>query len=215
MGDTLRYQPAYRRHLPHFQPPGATLFVTFRLADSLPVAMVRRLAHESEVRRQAIQALADDKEREAALYAEHRRQFGRFEALLDHAPCGRAWLRDPRVAGCLATLLRQADGQLYTLDATCIMPNHVHLVMTPLPCAGGYQSLARILHHIKGASALAANRLLEREGAFWQSESYDHVVRTPEELRRIVAYVLLNPVKAGLVATWQEWPWSYSRFGDL
>ncbi len=215
MGDTLRYQPAYRRHLPHFQPPGATLFVTFRLADSLPVAVVRQLAHEAEVCRQAIQALTDDKEREAALYAEHRRQFGRFEALLDHPQWGQAWLRDPRVADCLATILHEADGRLYTLDAYCIMPNHVHLVMTPLPCADGYQPLPRILHHIKGASASEANLLLERKGTFWQSESYDHVVRTPEELRRIVAYVLLNPVKAGLVARWQDWPWSYSRFGDL
>ena len=51
--------------------------------------------------------------------------------------------------------------------------------------------------------------MLKREGAFWQSESYDHVVRNDVELKRIIAYVLNNPVKAGLVENWQDWPYSY------
>ena len=107
------------------------------------------------------------------------------------------------------------DGQRYTLEAYCVMPNHVHLVMTPLAAENGYHALARIMYCIKRPTAIAANRLLGRQGPFWQSESYDHVVRNPDELRRIVAYVLLNPVKAGLVDTANRWLWSYSRSGAL
>ena len=45
-------------------------------------------------------------------------------------------------------------------------------------------------------------------GSFWQAESYDHVVRNGE-LERIISYVLENPVKAGLVEDWEQWPYTY------
>ncbi len=43
----LDYQLFYQRHLPHYQPPGATLFITFRLAHSIPVEVLKQLAEES------------------------------------------------------------------------------------------------------------------------------------------------------------------------
>ena len=67
------------------------------------------------------------------------------------------------------------------------------------------------LRSLKGRSAREANLLLGREGAFWQAESYDHVVRNAAEMQRIVAYILENPVKAGLAADWQQWPHTYWR----
>jgi hypothetical protein len=67
------------------------------------------------------------------------------------------------------------------------------------------------MHSIKGFTAGRANRLLGRFGAFWLHESYDHCVRNEAELRRIIAYVANNPVKAGLVTEWQAWPWTYVR----
>ena len=66
-------------------------------------------------------------------------------------------------------------------------------------------------HFPKGYTAHKANRLLGRKGAFWQQESYDHVVRDANEWQRIVTYVLNNPVKAGLVDRWEKWQWSYCR----
>jgi REP element-mobilizing transposase RayT len=56
-----------------------------------------------------------------------------------------------------------------------------------------------------------ANRELGRQGPFWQDESHDRVVRNENELNRVIQYVLDNPVKAGLVQTWEEWLWSYVR----
>jgi REP element-mobilizing transposase RayT len=91
---------------------------------------------------------------------------------------------------------------MYLLDAYCVMPNHVHLVCTPLSNEYGEIPLSKIMHSFKGSTARQANLVLGRQGAFWQHESYDHVVRDPEELRRIVNYVLDNPLRAGLPERW-------------
>lgn len=108
--------------------------------------------------------------------------------------------------------MRFFDGQRYELLAYCIMPNHVHVVLTPLlKIAGSYYSLAGIMHSIKGFTARRANQLMGRSGAFWLHESYDHCMRDEAELHRIITYVANNPVKAGLVAEWQAWPWTYVR----
>ena len=60
------------------------------------------------------------------------------------------------------------------------------------------RSLASILHSLKSFTSNQANRLLQRSGQFWEHESFDHCVRDQEEWGRIIAYVLNNPVKAGL-----------------
>ncbi|HCA80801.1 MAG TPA: hypothetical protein DEP53_13820 [Bacteroidetes bacterium] len=67
------------------------------------------------------------------------------------------------------------------------------------------------MQSLKRHTAREANKILGRRGAFWQDESYDHVIRNSEELERIVLYVLHNPVKAGFVKNWRDWKWSYSR----
>lgn len=86
------------------------------------------------------------------------------------------------------------------------MPNHVHLVVS---LAYNAPLLVETLQRIKGYTALQANKLLGRTGQFWQRETYDHIVRSGEEMQRIIAYVLNNPVKAGLVDTWEQWPHTY------
>lgn len=71
--------------------------------------------------------------------------------------------------------------------------------------------LSRILRKIKGPTAVDCNRVLKRTGSFWQHESYDHVIRNGDELERTIWYVLYNPVKAGLVISWEQWPWTYVK----
>ena len=66
-----------------------------------------------------------------------------------------------------------------------------------------------IMKIIKGYSAREANKILNRKGNFWQSESYDHIVRDEDELNRIVKYVIMNPVIAKLVDKWQDWEHTY------
>jgi hypothetical protein len=86
------------------------------------------------------------------------------------------------------------------------MANHVHVLLLPLVPP------SRLLKSLKGSTAREANRLLGRTGEpFWQRESYDHWVRDEAEWNRIAAYIQNNPVKAGLVARAEEYPWSSAR----
>ncbi len=67
------------------------------------------------------------------------------------------------------------------------------------------------MHSLKRYVASEANQLLGREGTFWQHENYDHVVRDEGEWRRIVKYVINNPVAAGLVKQWEDWEWTFCK----
>jgi REP element-mobilizing transposase RayT len=93
--------------------------------------------------------------------------------------------------------------RFYDLHAYVIMPNHVHVVWEPKV------SMSRILQWLKGVTAKRAKRILRLDAkAFWQVESYDRWIRSGSELRNVIRYVEWNPVKAGLVASIGEWPWS-------
>jgi len=91
----------------------------------------------------------------------------------------------------------------YRLHAWVIMPNHVHLLITP------WVPVSKLLQSLKRFTATEANRILGRSGQpFWQAESYDRLVRNEQEFQRIARYIEMNPVKAGLVAIADQFPWS-------
>jgi hypothetical protein len=73
------------------------------------------------------------------------------------------------------------------------------------------ESLASIMHSLKRNTSRRANQILNRSGQFWEHESFDHYIRNQSEFNRIIKYALENPVKAGLVKSWREWPWNYVR----
>lgn len=211
MTNSLSYRPAYRRNLPHIQPPGVTLFVTFRLAGSLPVVVLEQWREEAKARERLLATLPEG-ERAERRYLDDRRFFGRYDAELDRAAHGSLWLREPDVAAAVAAVLRDGDGAFYDLLAYTIMPNHVHMVFTSLPDGeDAYYALPWIMHRLKRRSAWNANTVLGRQGTFWQREFYDHYARDGREVERIVGYVLENPVKAGLAASREEWPWSFNK----
>jgi REP element-mobilizing transposase RayT len=111
--------------------------------------------------------------------------------------------RMPVLCHCLHDHLRKVF-----VCAAVVMPDHVHLILLPLRDSDGTTfSLAEILGGIKGASAHAVNRLLRRRGQVWQDESFDHVVRRGEALDELHDYVRLNPVRRGLVARAEDYPW--------
>lgn len=203
----LDYQHTHRRRLPHIQPPGATLFVTYRLFGSLPIYVLQALEQEASADQERVLAKTMDE------YEAEKRRFGRWDRALDDEQSGPHWLRRPEVAELVVESLQHLDGEKYELMAVTVMSNHVHVVFTPLEIEDGkYYALSRIMHSLKGYTAVEGNKVLGREGQFWQHESYDHIVRDEEELRRIVRYVVNNPVKAGLVESWEQWPWTYSRY---
>jgi REP element-mobilizing transposase RayT len=99
------------------------------------------------------------------------------------------------------------------LHVAVVMPDHVHLIFTPLVNSAMREiySLAEIMDGIKGASAQLINRKLGRYGRVWQTESFDRVLRSTESLDAKVAYIRDNPVRAGLVAKPEEYPWIWRR----
>ena len=127
---------------------------------------------------------------------------------LARSSSGPFWLRDPRVASMLqrALLYGETTRELYFLHAWVIMPNHVHVVLAPR------LALPPIMRWLKGRTGRKANQILGRRGQpFWQDESYDHWVRTTEELNELIRYGENNPVQAGLVESEAQWRWSSAR----
>jgi REP element-mobilizing transposase RayT len=88
------------------------------------------------------------------------------------------------------------------------MPDHVHLMLTPLPDETGWpRSLNNILRGLKGTSAHRINQLGGTSGQVWQRESFDHVLRTNESMREKIDHIRQNPVRKGLVCTHEQYAW--------
>jgi REP element-mobilizing transposase RayT len=187
--DKHRTAAIRRRYLPHWQQEGATYFVTFRLADSLPASVVEGIYRERDefIRQQGKSLTPERREELLAFYRE------KIEAELDrgHGDCV---LRQPAAARIVESALRHFDGQRYWLGCFAVMPNHVHVVVRPIQ---GHD-LSEILHSWKTFTAREINRSLGKTGQVWQHESFDHIVRNEHELERISDYTLENPTRASL-----------------
>jgi putative transposase len=169
--------------LPHWQPEGVPIFLTWRLHGSLPGSR--------DVR--------------DGLPATEGKRFALFDRELDRALSGPMWLANPRIAAAVVHTLFTADKQwkLCELFAWVVMSNHVHVLLKP------NKPLREVTRAIKSTSARQANIILGSTGLpFWQDESYDHWVRNNREFEHIVHYIERNPVRAGLVQNLEEWPWS-------
>jgi putative transposase len=209
---TLDYKLFYKRYLPHYQPPGATIFITFRLTGSLPMKVLKQLAAETVLQETGLSKIQDEIKRNHAASNIRKQFFVKWDAELDSGRRGPQWLAEPEIARLVCDAMHFNDGKQYELLAYCIMPNHVHMVCTPSRSNDVFVPLAKILQSLKGFTAREANKILERTGDFWQHESYDHVVRDNKELERIVFYVIKNPVKAGLPV---EYVYCHPDFGYL
>jgi REP element-mobilizing transposase RayT len=200
-----------RRRLPHWYQPGSAHFVTYRLADSIPTQLLRRWRTDRERLIRLSCDLPVPEQAEHRLQA-HREFFRHYDDYLDRH-CGVRWLADERVAAAIRENLYHRNGSKYQLLSYCIMPTHVHVLLQPfivgqaasLPHEktasivsdeqpDGASPLAAIMHSLKSYTANRANELLERQGIFWQDESYDHWVRDIDELERIVNYIRANAV---------------------
>jgi REP element-mobilizing transposase RayT len=120
---------------------------------------------------------------------------------------GECHLRHPAVAAVVETALLFFDGQRYHLHAWVVMPNHVHALFTP---SAGW-SMSHIVGGWKSFTAKEANKLLRRAGQFWQEDYFDRFIRSEEHFADAVGYIENNPVKAGLCAAPEEWPFGSSR----
>lgn len=208
----------YRRNLPHIHPDGYPLFITFRLAESLPeeVILDLRRQRERELRTSAKKSSLEICEIE-------ERYFICYDEWLDKCSNGPRWLENEKSAQIVSEKILEMQNQRYELIAYCIMSNHCHLLIENVvkeSAAHNGQSaqypVTDTLRLLKGSTARHCNQSLGRSGQFWHEESYDHYVRTQAELERTILYILHNPVKAGLVKDWKDWKFSYvnPKFGE-
>jgi len=176
--------PAYRGVLPHLRKPGCSHFVTFCLAD---------VARQRAIDRKKLSEQEDASE---------------IARLTDLEPSsGACVLRDPVLSTVVEGALLHFQEERYVLSAWCVMPNHIHAVVTPFV----EHTLSEVLQSWKSYSAHAINRRLNRTGRLWQKESFDHIVRNEESFEKFVAYIEHNPVVAGLVVNPADWPFSSAR----
>lgn len=173
----------YERRLPHWDTVDQPLFVTFRLHGSLPAHRV----------------FPPDS------LGQSGKAFVALDRLLDRGATGPLYLGRPEVADLVVMALHDGERKFhrYELHSYVVMPNHVHLLVTPKVVARQW------LAPLKGFTAHRANEFLGSHGhPFWQDESYDHLVRSEAQFDRIRSYIEENPVKAGLVTEAQQYPWS-------
>ena len=176
-------------YLPHRDVPGLNQFVTFRLADAFPEAL--RLEWEALLR------IEDDRQKRIQL-----------ETYLDRGR-GNCHLRLQTIAEMIEAALLFRNGVEYDLQAWVIMPNHVHLLFKVQSVP-----MSHLIDRWKGYTAKQANKLLGRQGSFWQAGYWDTYMRNSDHELRARRYIENNPVKAGLVRLANEWRWSSARFRD-
>ena len=207
----------YYRNLPHWQPPGAAIFLTCRLYGSLPKEVIQQLRESQKLVLRDIGGTkaSPDKIAERRLN-QHKKLFAKLDAILDRAESGPRWLGETEVAAMVEDAILRHYAELYRLWAYVVMVNHLHLLLLPKSIIStkplamqSFVALSEITKRIKGYTAREANRMLQRTGKhFWQQESFDHWPRDEHEFFRIIAYIENNPVKAGLVGRPEEWKWS-------
>src|SRR6267154_3462649 len=129
-------------------------------------------------RRQLPHLQCDDKQQFVTFGTEHR------------------WLLPERVRSVVLECCLHDNGVKFDLRVAVVMPDHVHLIFTPLVNQDAMEicSLAEIMGPIKGASAHKVNKRLGRKGRVWQPESFDHVLRSSENLDAKIIYILEDPV---------------------
>jgi putative transposase len=200
-----------RRRLPHWDRADAPFFVTTCLDGSIPALGLLDLERYREQLDREPKP-ADQSEAEWRV-VRWKKTFARRERWLDSTP-GCAHLERPGLAGEVVSALKHFHGLRYRLIAWVVMPSHYHWVFEPLTSWGETVDVSersareRITHSINRHTARRCNELLGREGQFWQHESYDHWVRDEDELERIIVYIHMNPVVAGLVDSPEKYPFS-------
>jgi putative transposase len=169
----------HRRRLPHYHAIGQPIFLTWRLYGSLPA-------------NRSFPAVTDS-----------GRAFVTIDHILDNACTGPLFLKRPEIPNVVVEAIQYRDLRQFELHSYVVMPNHVHLLMTPLV------NVCDIMQSLKRLTARECNKVLGLTGGpFWQNESYDRLVRDETEFLRIVRYIETNPVKAGLATTPEVFLWS-------
>lgn len=193
--DPWAHVEIYEGNLPHWQQKGCTHFITWRTEDSIPASFLRQWNQARDIWLRVHEATPETLERlpPEKLMEYHSRFTTTFHNELDRGH-GACLLRKPAARKITEQALLFFDGERYEMGDFVVMPNHVHFLVR---LKEGI-TIKEQCFSWKRFTSGEINRLTGRRGVFWQSESYDHIVRSLEALRTIQNYIANNPVKAGL-----------------
>jgi putative transposase len=99
-------------------------------------------------------------------------------------------------------LLRNRDQGAYLLHEFVVMPNHLHLLLTP----SGETSLEKAMQFIKGGGSHEIHRQREHKMQIWQAGFHEQTVRDFGDYRSKVDYIRMNPVHSRLAERPDDWP---------
>jgi putative transposase len=118
---------------------------------------------------------------------------------------GAPFADNPALCDCVTGLLAEMRGEYGCwVGAFCLMPDHLHFV------AGSEREGGSVLTFLERFKGKSTNRSWNHgwSGRLWQRRAHDHVLRSAERLDEMYAYILNNPVRAGLVDAPEAWRWS-------
>jgi putative transposase len=214
----------YRRKLPHFQQPGQWYSVTFTLAGAMPKGALDRYSTQVQIARTRLAELSgsglsqvrdfscDLGKLQSQAKKDYRIALFRYrlayDRILNESALPGLILAKEENRKIIEETLLFWEGKRLTNHAWCIMSNHVHWVITVFERdeKGKPVFLQDILHSVKLFTARRINENANLHGQFWEHESFETTIRDDRHFARVYNYVIQNPVKAGLVQNWQEWP---------
>lgn len=116
--------------------------------------------------------------------------------------------RDPQLASVVLNALKWLEErQKVLLAAAVLMPDHLHCIFELKS-----STLPQVMHSLKSYTAKQVNAILRQTGPVWQDQYHDHAIRRAEKLQEIVNYMLNNPVRAGLVRDFHDYPFWHCRW---
>ncbi|GLR19721.1 transposase [Portibacter lacus] len=209
----------YKRNLPHIQTVGAIFFITCSLKGSISKNKLAEIREEYNLRKTIIDDSMSKKE------INYQKYFARRKYILDidniiHENKGPSYLDSPANARILLERIESYHKKYYNLLAVTIMSNHFHMLIdTSVQLKGNlvpdfipenYVQLDKVMKLIKGGSAKFINEYCKTPGRqVWENESFDIYIRNEKMLSKVVGYILNNPVKAGIVNTFEEHPFTF------
>jgi putative transposase len=176
-----------RNNLPHWQQSAATYFVTYRLADSIPKELIDAWRNDRDA------WLKDNPEPwSEETEAEYHATFsGEMDRMMDRGH-GSCVLRRKEFQAILEESFSHFDGVKYIIHSRVVMPNHVHLLFTLATDV----KLETAVGTWKRFTARKINEALGNDGALWQKDYFDRIVRDWKHFTNVARYIRRNPVKA-------------------
>ena len=208
----------YRKHLPHFQQPGQSYFITWCLKDAVPskalesyTFQLRQIKSEIEIAQKDQrdeQILSELKTKQTIIRNKYMKAYDDLLHIQTKMIIDLSKDENKRI---MLDALRFWEGKRLENYAICVMSNHIHWVFRVYDKneKGEPVWLQDILQSVKRFTAIELNKHENRKGTVWNSESYDTTIRNSQHLYNAINYTLQNPVSAGLVKNWWEWKGTY------